>query len=75
VLQSQTLKRHAGLGHWLPGVQFHTRNVSELAAAKRSIIQIPKNVLMVYVRGYAPFLAPALRLQLCRPDARQLQQV
>ena len=41
-------------------LQFHTRNTAEVVVAMRSISQIPKDVLMVYDRGYASHIIPFL---------------
>lgn len=50
------------LNSLITAVQFHTRHVSELVMAMRSIAQIPKDVLMVYDRGYASHIIPYLHL-------------
>lgn len=44
----------------ITAVQFHTRHQSEIAVAMHGISQVPKDVLMVYDRGYASHIVPFL---------------
>lgn len=41
-------------------LQFHSRNTAEIVVAMRSVHHIPKDVLMVYDRGYASHIIPFL---------------
>lgn len=50
------------LNNLVTKLQFHARTTSESTVAVRSIGEVPKDVLMVYDRGYASHLVPFLHL-------------
>lgn len=50
------------LNQIITALQFHTRHTAEVVMATRSIVQIPKDVLMVYDRGYSSHIIPFLHL-------------
>nr|WP_281720258.1 IS4 family transposase [Nitrosomonas nitrosa] len=50
------------LNQIITALQFHTRNTAEVVMASRSVAQIPKDVIMVYDRGYSSHIIPFLHL-------------
>lgn len=60
VVSTRFLACYDLLNQLLTKVTFHTNQVSEVVVAMRSIAQIPRDVLMVYDRGFASHIIPFL---------------